>query len=83
MSSLITFANSLDSDQADKMPDLDQPASHSDAIPEIIFQKKNDFEKKNQQTTKRKHAKLPRGLGWGIELTYTYFTVFAKMICVK
>ena len=50
-----------------------QSVSHSDAIPEIIFAKKNDFEKKISRRQKRKHAKLSRGLGWGKELTYTFF----------
>ena len=57
---LITFANRLDTDQAQKTSDLIwiQSVCHSDHIPKIIF-RKVDFEK-NQQSTK-KHEKFPRG----------------------
>ena len=59
VSSAVTFANSLDPDQARQNvgPDLDPNCLTLDGIPEFFF-KKVDFLKKNQQTTK-KSAKLP------------------------
>ena len=58
---LITFANNLDQNQANKTSGSIriQNVRHSEGFPERIFRKRL-FRKKNQKTTK-KHEKLTRG----------------------
>ena len=61
---LMTFANSLDPDQARQnqaqqnvRPDLDPNCGHSDSIPERFFEKVK--KKKKIIHNDKKHAKLP------------------------
>ena len=59
-----------------------QSVSHSDAIPEIIFQKKNDFEKKKSADDKKKACKIIKGVGVGYRVNlHLFYSVRENNMC--